>query len=62
MLVILCVEQIIGLVNQIIYENIYSDPEEGNAETRQHPQAKQSLREGVLLLFRGGLASFKWTK
>lgn len=54
--------KIMELVNQIIYGNIYSDPEEGNAETRQQPQASQSLRDGVLLLFRGGLASFKWVK
>ncbi|XP_042348462.1 formin-like protein 13 [Plectropomus leopardus] len=50
------------LVNQIIYGNIYSDPEEGNAETQQQPQRSESLREGVLLLHRGGLASFKWVK
>ncbi|XP_054465140.1 uncharacterized protein LOC129099788 [Anoplopoma fimbria] len=46
------------LVNQIIYGNIYSD----NTETRQQPQASQSLQEGVLLLHRGGLASFRWVK
>ncbi|XP_042264119.1 formin-like protein 13 isoform X1 [Thunnus maccoyii] len=50
------------LVNQIIYGNIYTDPEEGNAETHQQPQASQCLREGVLLLHRGGLASFRWVK
>lgn len=50
------------LVNQIIYGNIYSDPAEGNAETCKQPQASQNLREGVLLLHRGGLASFKWVK
>lgn len=57
-----CSAQIIQLVNQIIYGNIYSDPGEGNAETLQQPQASQSLREGVLLLHRGGLASFRWVK
>ncbi|XP_034392373.1 formin-like protein 12 isoform X2 [Cyclopterus lumpus] len=46
------------LVNQIIYGNIYSD----NAESRQQPQASQRLQEGVLLLHRGGLASFRWVK
>ncbi|XP_037627793.1 formin-like protein 13 [Sebastes umbrosus] len=46
------------LVNRIIYGNIYSD----DAETPQQPQASQSLREGFLLLHRGGLASFKWVK
>lgn len=50
--------QIIQLVNQIIYGNIYSD----NGETLQQPEASQSLQEGVLLLHRGGLASFKWVK
>ncbi|KAI3357778.1 hypothetical protein L3Q82_016171, partial [Scortum barcoo] len=54
--------KIIQLVNQIIYGNIYSDPEGGNAESHQKPPASQSLREGVLLLHRGGLASFKWVK
>ena len=57
-----CFVQIIQLINQIIYGNIYSDPGEGNAETLQQPQASQSLREGVLLLHRGGLASFRWVK
>ncbi|XP_065817765.1 uncharacterized protein [Labrus bergylta] len=50
------------LVNKIIYGNIYSDSKEGNAEKSQQPQASQSLREGVLLLHRGGLASFRWVK
>ncbi|XP_071333419.1 uncharacterized protein [Trachinotus anak] len=54
--------KIMDLVNQIIYGNIYRDPNEGNEEIRQQPQATQSLREGVLLLHRGGLASFKWVK
>lgn len=54
--------KMIQLVNQIIYGNIYSDSEGGNAESRQKPPASQSLREGVLLLHRGGLASFKWVK
>ncbi|XP_041860518.1 formin-like protein 13 isoform X2 [Melanotaenia boesemani] len=50
------------LVNQIIYGNIYNDSEEDDAEKHQQPQASQSQREGVLLLLRGGLASFKWVK
>lgn len=54
--------QIIQLVNQIIYENIYRDPEEVNAEKHKQPPAPQSLREGILLLHRGGLASFRWVK
>ncbi|XP_034029298.1 formin-like protein 13 [Thalassophryne amazonica] len=56
--------KIMQLVNQIIYGNIYSEGEGENAESKspQQPQASQSLREGVLLLHRGGLASFKWVK
>lgn len=54
--------KIMQLVNQIIYGNIYSSPEEDNEEIHQMPQASQSLRKGVLLLHRGGLASFKWVK
>ncbi|XP_029292542.1 formin-like protein 13 isoform X2 [Cottoperca gobio] len=54
--------KIMQLVNKIIYGNIYSDDEEGNAETSQQPQASQSLRQGFLLLHRGGLASFRWVK
>ncbi|KAF1390033.1 hypothetical protein PFLUV_G00053860 [Perca fluviatilis] len=50
------------LVNQIIYGNIFNDPEEDDAETFQQPQVSQNLREGVLLLHRGGLASFRWVK
>ncbi|XP_054634602.1 uncharacterized protein LOC129182465 [Dunckerocampus dactyliophorus] len=53
---------IMQLVNQIIYGNIYSHPEGGAVGTAQQPQASQSLREGVLLLHRGGLASFRWVK
>lgn len=54
--------QIMQLVNQIIYGNIYSDPAEGNTKACKQPQVSQSLREGVLLLHRGGLASFRWVK
>lgn len=50
------------LVNQIIYENIYEDPAEGNTRASKLPLASHSVREGVLLLHRGGLASFKWAK
>lgn len=54
--------KIMQLMNQIIYENIYSDPAEGNTKTCKQPLASHSLREGVLLLHRGGLASFRWVK
>ncbi|TNN71159.1 hypothetical protein EYF80_018679 [Liparis tanakae] len=53
-----CDDGMMKLVNQIIYGNIYSD----DAETRQQPEASQRLQEGVLLLHRGGLASFRWVK
>ncbi|XP_061591180.1 uncharacterized protein LOC133456670 [Cololabis saira] len=54
--------KITQLLNQIIYGNIYDDPEEVSAEKHKQPQASQTLREGMLLLHRGGLASFKWVK
>lgn len=54
--------QVMQLVNQIIYKNIYGDPEERNSDTCEQPQAPQSIRKGHLLLHRGGLASFKWVK
>ncbi|KAF3697292.1 Delphilin Glutamate receptor, ionotropic, delta 2-interacting protein 1 [Channa argus] len=54
--------KIMQLVNQIIYRNIYSDPEERNSDALQQPQTSKSIREGTLLLHRGGLASFKWVK
>lgn len=60
--VLLLSAQIMQLVNQIIYGNIYSDPAEGNTKACKQPQVSQSLREGVLLLHRGGLASFRWVK
>lgn len=47
------------LVNKIIYNNIYNDHGEENAESQEQ---SQSIREGMLLLHRGGLASFKWMK
>ncbi|KAM4562758.1 uncharacterized protein PAE49_011106 isoform 2-T2 [Odontesthes bonariensis] len=54
--------KMIQLVNQIIYGNIYIDSEEDKAEMHQQLSQSHSLREGVLLLHRGGLASFKWVK
>ena len=57
-----CFVQMMQLVNQIIYGNIYSDSEEDKAEMHQQPSPSHSLREGVLLLHRGGLASFRWVK
>ncbi|KAF6737076.1 Formin-H [Oryzias melastigma] len=54
--------KIMQLVNQIIYGNIYIDPEEDDAESSHSSPESRSLREGMLLLHRGGLASFKWVK
>nr|XP_057907431.1 uncharacterized protein LOC131104361 isoform X2 [Doryrhamphus excisus] len=54
--------KIMQLVNQIIYRNIYSHPEGGAVGAAQQPPPSPSLREGVLLLHRGGLASFRWVK
>ncbi|XP_077432544.1 uncharacterized protein LOC144058132 isoform X2 [Vanacampus margaritifer] len=54
--------KIMQLVHQIIYRNIYSHAEGGRAGTHQQPQASQTLRKGVLLLHKGGLASFRWVK
>lgn len=54
--------QIMQLVNQIIYGNIYNNPEEDDAEVSHSSPESRSLREGTLLLHRGGLASFKWVK
>lgn len=50
------------LVNQIIYRNIYGDPEERISDLCQQPQASDSIQKGDLFLHRGGLASFKWVK
>ncbi|KAJ3586437.1 hypothetical protein NHX12_012835 [Muraenolepis orangiensis] len=55
--------KIMQLVNQIIYGNIYSQPVEVTSEGHpESPTPSQSILEGVLLLHRGGLASFKWVK
>uniref|UniRef100_A0A3Q3K036 FH2 domain-containing protein n=1 Tax=Monopterus albus TaxID=43700 RepID=A0A3Q3K036_MONAL len=50
------------LVNRIIYKNIYSDLKGEDSEARTQPQTSSSLRDGVLLIHRGGLASFRWVK
>ncbi|XP_029574671.1 protein diaphanous homolog 1 [Salmo trutta] len=56
--------KIMQLVNKIIYRNIYSHPVEGSKDTCVPSllPAPKSLREGLLFLHRGGLASFKWVK
>lgn len=50
------------LVNQIIYSNIYSNPVNGSVERKTSHLSPDNLKEGQLLLQRGGLASFKWKK
>ncbi|XP_041700986.1 protein diaphanous homolog 1-like [Coregonus clupeaformis] len=56
--------KIMQLANKIIYRNIYVLPVEGSEDTFEQPlpPAPKSLREGLLFLQRGGLASFKWVK
>ncbi|XP_026092321.1 formin-H-like [Carassius auratus] len=57
-------QQIMQLINQIIYSNIYSPLVNGSVETRSSPlpPTPDNLKEGQILLQRGGLASFKWKK
>ncbi|XP_058619573.1 uncharacterized protein LOC131532152 isoform X1 [Onychostoma macrolepis] len=58
-------QQIMQLVNQVIYSNIYSPLVNGNSvemQTPHLPPTPDNLKEGHLLLQRGGLASFKWKK
>ncbi|XP_043086208.1 formin-like protein 3 isoform X2 [Puntigrus tetrazona] len=58
-------QQIMQLVNQVIYSNIYSPLVNGNSvekQTSHLPPTPDNLKEGHLLLQRGGLASFKWKK
>ncbi|XP_026055473.1 formin-like protein 13 [Carassius auratus] len=58
-------QQIMQLVNQVIFNNIYSLLENVNSvemQTEHLPPTPDSLKEGHLLLQRGGLASFKWKK
>ncbi|XP_077074982.1 uncharacterized protein LOC143725957 [Siphateles boraxobius] len=55
-------QRIMLLVNQIIYSNIYSPPVNGSVERKSSHLPPDNLKEGQLLLQRGGLASFKWKK
>ncbi|XP_067096585.1 uncharacterized protein [Osmerus mordax] len=54
--------KIVQFVNTIIYRNIYINPVEDTVQTHGQPLAPKSIREGQLLMHRGGLASFKWVK
>ncbi|XP_016134729.1 formin-like protein 3 [Sinocyclocheilus grahami] len=57
-------QQIMQLVNQIIYSNIYSPLVNGSVEMESSPlpPPPDNLKEGHIFLQRGGLASFKWKK
>ncbi|XP_051517827.1 uncharacterized protein LOC127419985 [Myxocyprinus asiaticus] len=55
-------QKIMQLVNQIIYRNIYSPAVDRSMEMENPHLALESIKEGRLLLQRGGLASFKWKK
>ncbi|XP_056589332.1 formin-H [Triplophysa dalaica] len=54
--------RIMQLVNQIIYNNIYSLPVDTSLEVETPNGPPEHLKEEHLLLQRGGLASFKWKK
>ncbi|XP_060749446.1 uncharacterized protein LOC132861857 isoform X3 [Tachysurus vachellii] len=53
-------QKILELINQIIYRN--TQPVDIYAKIEKQPVSPKCLREGQLLLQRGGLASFKWKK
>ncbi|XP_056306021.1 uncharacterized protein LOC130217833 isoform X2 [Danio aesculapii] len=55
-------QKITQLVNQIIYNNIYSPPVNGTVDVETSNLPPDNVKEGHLLLQRGGLASFKWKK
>ncbi|KAL1020596.1 hypothetical protein UPYG_G00002190 [Umbra pygmaea] len=56
--------KMVQLINKIIYRNIYSHPLECSDDTYEQPTSEEtrSLKEGLLSMQRGGLASFKWVK
>ncbi|KAJ8016946.1 hypothetical protein DPEC_G00012630 [Dallia pectoralis] len=57
-------QKIMQLMNKIIYKNINNTSLEDHEETYELllPEPPISLKEGLLFLQRGGLASFKWVK
>nr|XP_055044837.1 formin-H isoform X2 [Misgurnus anguillicaudatus] len=55
-------QKIMQLVNQVIFNNIYSLPMDSSADVETLDEPSENLKEGQLLLQRGGLASFKWKK
>lgn len=61
-MVVLSHLQIMQLVNQIIYNNIYSLPVDTSLDVEAPNAPPENLKEGQLFLQRGGLASFKWKK
>ncbi|KAL2103839.1 hypothetical protein ACEWY4_000707 [Coilia grayii] len=55
-------QKILQLVSQIIQSNIYSQPADHPEEVYAIPTVPESLRQGPLLLQKGGMASFKWKR
>ncbi|XP_063065355.1 uncharacterized protein LOC134457323 [Engraulis encrasicolus] len=55
-------QKILQLVSQIIQSNIYSQAAEHPEEPYGATPAPERLRQGPLLLQKGGLASFKWKR
>nr|XP_015220046.1 PREDICTED: formin-like protein 13 isoform X1 [Lepisosteus oculatus] len=55
-------QNIMQLVNTIIYSNIYDFPIPPNSDTYEQPATSNTIREGPLDLQRGGLASVTWVR
>ncbi|XP_039591684.1 formin-I isoform X3 [Polypterus senegalus] len=54
--------KIIELINKIIFDNIYSMPEQENETVYEVPTRTGVLCDGLLDLEKGGLASIKWVR
>ncbi|XP_076131684.1 uncharacterized protein LOC143114109 [Alosa pseudoharengus] len=55
-------QKMLQLVSQIIHSNIYSQSADRLEDVYQMPPEPKSLRQGQLLLQKGGMASFKWKR
>ncbi|XP_048098160.1 formin-like protein 6 isoform X2 [Alosa alosa] len=55
-------QKMLQLVSQIIHSNIYSQSADRLEDVYQMPPDPKSLRQGQLLLQKGGMASFKWKR
>ncbi|XP_062397032.1 formin-H [Sardina pilchardus] len=55
-------QKILQLVSQIIHSNIYSQSADRPEDVYHMIPAPKSLRQGQLLLQKGGMASFKWRR